>query len=150
MKTYPSTSTMLPAKKGMMTTKCAVSTENETLSAKQWTFLESLLATGEMTASAAAAGVSRRTAHVWVKLPQFDAAYRAERRRLLQTATATLQRYAVGAARTCVTLMADRTIAPAVRLAAARTILDLAFRGAEIEDIGSRLDALEQGQETAR
>lgn len=126
-----------------MTAKCAVSTENENLSPKQWLALESLIESGNLTHAAEAAKVSRRTLHAWLKLPQFEREYRAARRRLVQTAVAGLQRHTGAAAATLVVIMRNTEVAPAVRVTAAAKILEFALRAIELDDIGARLDALE-------
>ena len=45
--------------------------------------------------------------------------------------------------------MDDPESPPQVRVSAARTILDLAYRGAEIEDLAVRIEMLEQGNSQA-
>ncbi len=133
-----------------MATQWVVPAAKVTLSARQWLALESLLDQGNVTRAAESAGVTRKTLHAWTKLPAFASEYRDARRRQVAAAGASLQRYAGVAAATLVTLMADRNVSPAVRLAAAKTVLELSIRAIEVEDIAARLDALEQGQAVAR
>ena len=122
----------------------------QALSAKQRTAVEALLAAGEVSGAAQAAGVSRATLHRWLAEPAFLAAVReAEAQalddlsrllvRLGRTATATLDRAMNDASAPWATRVraADATLS---RLLQLRELATLEARVAELE----RLAGLEE------
>src|SRR3954467_15930011 len=93
--------------------------------------------------TAAAAGVGTRTLIRWLKLPDFGREYRKARREAVHQSVARMQQ-ATGAAATIVMrLMTDPNVPAAVRLRAAECVFDRAIKGIELEDIESRVAALE-------
>lgn len=124
----------------------ATSTNLEHLPERQQHAIIALLAKGTVAAAARASGVGERTLHTWLADPTFSAAYRAARRESVRAALAALQRASADAVATIAMVMKDRAAAPAVRLAAARTVLDLALQAVELDDVLARLAALEAKQ----
>ena len=115
----------------------------EQLSEQQQQAIIALLASGSTDKAARAAGVTPRTVYRWLADPTFELVYRAARREAVQAATAALQRASADAVVTVVAIMRSRTAPPAVRLAAARTILELARESLELDDLQARITALE-------
>jgi hypothetical protein len=113
------------------------------LTAKQEKGIAALLSSATIKAAAESAGVAERTIHTWLTEPAFDAAYRAARRDAVKLATTRLQVASSAAVAVLCQLMGTPN-PPAVRLAAASKILELAIKSVELEDIQSRLEALER------
>jgi len=108
--------------------------------------LVALLSEPTMEAAAKKAGISISTLSRWMELAEFQEKYRQPRRDSVTTATTALQRHAAGAVATLAQVMGDPTAPSAVRVSAARIVLELAYRAVEIEDIQERLSRLEQSQ----
>ncbi len=89
-------------------------------------------------------GVSKRTLIRWLKLPEFQSAYREARRAAIFQANARLQQAASIAATTLIKLMVDASTPSAVRVRAADCILARGNQGLENEDLEARLAALER------
>jgi hypothetical protein len=66
------------------------------------------------------------------------------RREVVNDAVNLLQKFSTNAARCLITIMNDRESLASVRLAAARTVLEMAFKGIEVDELESRLSALEE------
>jgi DNA-binding transcriptional MerR regulator len=82
--------------------------------------------------AAAAVGVHANTLRVWMKDPRFDAAYREARRRLLDRTVGKLQHAVFCAVDTLLRDLRNRK-GPGTRLQAARTLLEYAHRGGELQ-----------------
>ena len=108
--------------------------------------LVALLSEPTMEAAANKAGVSISTLSRWMEIPEFQEKYRQARRDSVSTATCALQRHAAGAVATLAAVMGDIEAPPAVRVSAARAVLELAYRAVEVEDIMERLARLEQAR----
>jgi hypothetical protein len=109
-----------------------------------------LMSTATLSQAAAKAGVSERTVNLRLKDPQFCAAYRQARRDAVAVATGLLMKASAQAVAVLVSLMTDRETPAAVRIAAARTVLEQSFRACELEDIDARLTAIERMNELER
>jgi phage terminase small subunit len=116
----------------------------ETLSRKQETFIAALLTLPAINAAARAAGVTEKTAHVWLKQPHVQAAYKAARREafdetlnLLMTGTAT-------ALQVLLSTMKDTKAPYGVRVHAARTWLEQAIAVHKVEQVAQELAELKQ------
>jgi hypothetical protein len=90
-------------------------------------------------------GVSESTLHRWLQLPEFLAAYRAARRRMVESGIAMLQRLMMNAV---VTLGKNLTCGhPASENRAAMAIVEYSRRGVEEIDMEERIAALEKRTE---
>lgn len=116
----------------------------ERLSRKQEQAIAALLTQPTLQAAAASVGVNPMTLTRWHRLPVFKDAYRAARREAVSQAIAAVQRATNDAVQTLRDVMTDRECPPASRIAAARAVLDTAFKGVDIEDLAARLEALEE------
>jgi hypothetical protein len=117
------------------------------LTAKQERVLVLLLSEPTIQEAAKKARVNERTLFRWLAEPAFAAAYRRARRAAVTKAVSRLQYAAAAAVGAVVRLMADGGVPPAVRLAAARTVLEMSLRGVALEDFEQRLCALEAAQD---
>ncbi len=118
----------------------------ETLSEQQQQALIALLANGSTDKAARAAGVTTRTVYRWLADPTFEEVYRAARREAVQAALGALQQASASAVATVVAIMRNPKASPAVRLSAARSVLELALQSVELDDVLTRLSALEARQ----
>jgi transposase-like protein len=95
-------------------------------------------------------GVSTQTLVRWMKVPEFDTAYREARRAAYGQATARLQQATSAAVSTLLKIMVDTNSPPSTRVRAADSILDHAKQAIEIEDVEVRVAALEQAAELSK
>jgi integrase len=89
------------------------------------------------------AGVSESTLWRWLRLPEFQEAYRSARRESVSQAIGALQRASSEAVEALRKIMKNTKAPATARVNAARSILEFAIKGMEIEDILARLEALE-------
>jgi hypothetical protein len=94
--------------------------------------------------AARAAGIGKQTLIRWLKVPEFQAAYREARRAVVSQANARLQQASSAAVSTLVKIMVDPSAPASARVRAADRILERGKQGLETEDIEVRLTALEQ------
>jgi hypothetical protein len=115
----------------------------EKRSRKQEQFIAALLSQPTVEAAAKTVGIGNTTAWRWRNDPAFADQYRGATREAMRHAAALLQ----GAAREAVDTLRkiqSEGESEAARVSAARTILEMALKAADVEDIQQRLDALEQ------
>jgi hypothetical protein len=93
--------------------------------------------------AAQAIEVGATTLWRWLKLPEFQAAYREARRAAFGQAIARLQQGTSAAATTLLKTMIDPNTPASVRVRAAEAIFNHAAKAIEIEDIEARVTALE-------
>src|SRR6266850_4238761 len=111
---------------------------------KQENAIAALLTQRNVEEAARAAGIGTRTLLRWLKLPEFQAAYRQARREAFGQAVARLQQGASAAATTLLKTMIDPNTPASVRVRALRSSLTYGPSEVEIEDIEARLAAIEQ------
>jgi hypothetical protein len=114
------------------------------LGRKQEEAIAALLAQRNIEEAARAAGIGTRTLLRWLKIPEFDAAYRDARRAAFSQSIARLQQGATAAATTLLKTMVDPATSASVRVRAAECVLDHAMKAIEVEDIEARLAVLER------
>ena len=89
-------------------------------------------------------GIGLATLLRWMRLPEFQIAYREARRDAVSQATARLQQATGAASSTVLKIMLDSNAPAAVRLRAAESVLNHAAKSIEVEDIEVRLSRLER------
>jgi hypothetical protein len=114
------------------------------LTANQLRAITCLLTGAKPAAVTTACHISERTLRRWLSEPAFAAAYHQARRDALGVATGRLQQASGSAVDTLVSLMGDVTVPPQVRANVAKTVLELAFRASEHEDLEQRLAEVER------
>jgi hypothetical protein len=114
------------------------------LGRKQEEAIAALLTHRNIEEAAGAAGIGARTLLRWLKIPEFQAAYRQARRDAFGQAVARLQQGTSAAATTLLKTLIDPGTPPSVKVRAAEAIFNHAAKAIEIEDIESRVAALEQ------
>ena len=112
--------------------------------------IAALLTQRNVEEAARAAGIGTRTLLRWLKIPEFDAAYRQARRAAFGQTIARLQQGSSPAATTLMKLMLDPVTPASTRARCSEAIINFASKAIELEDIESRLAALEQATEAAK
>lgn len=88
--------------------------------------------------------ITPKTLIRWMKVPEFQTAYREARRAAFSQSIARLQQGTSAAATTLLKIMLDQTSPPSTRVRAAECIMNHAAKAMELEDIGVRVAALEE------
>lgn len=138
----------------------------EKLSRKKELALVALLASSTLPEAAAKVGVHERTLFRWLKNPDFKATYRRLRRECVEAATAKLQKGMEEAVNCLMEILtaketkffqkdgkvtdARNVVAWGPRLGAAKSILELALKASELEDLEKRVTELERRFKNAR
>ena len=120
---------------------------DQKLSAKQEAALVALLAQPTLSHAAQACGLNEKTLRRWLKQPVFAEEYRTLRRQMTQQAIAQAQQVSGQAVLVLRALMMSNDAPASARVAAARSILELAMKGLETEDLLQRIEALEAHSE---
>ena len=121
-----------------------------TLGRKQEDAIAALLTQKNLDEAARVAGIGARTLLRWMKLPEFDQAYREARRKAFGQSIARLQQGTSAAATTLLKLLIEPGTPASVRARAADSIFSHAAKAIEIEDIAARVAALERAMEAAK
>ncbi len=106
--------------------------------------IAALLTQRNLEEAAKAAGIGTNTLLRWLKVPEFQAAYREARRSAFGQAVARLQQGTSAAATTLLKTMIDAGTPASVRVRAAEAIFNHAAKAIEIEDIEARVTELER------
>jgi hypothetical protein len=94
--------------------------------------------------AARAVGISVNTLRRWMQVPEFQAACREARRKILSQAIGQLQNAAGAAAKTVLKIMVDPTVPAGIRLRAAEIVLEHAVKAGKMEETEDRLAKLER------
>jgi hypothetical protein len=106
--------------------------------------IAALLKTTTIGKAAAAAGISDRTLRRWLQRADFQAAYRAAKREMINGAVHILLHATSSATQVLVNIMNDPEQPSSSRVAAARTILTMVMRSFRDDDTEARLREVEQ------
>lgn len=129
--------------------KSQTSGHGSKFSSKKEAAVAALLSQRTIDEAAKTAGIGTQTLYRWLKLPEFQAAYREARRATVAQSNARLQQYSSAAVSTLFKVMLDPESPASTRVRAADSVLDHAKRGIDQEDIEVRVAALEQALVTA-
>jgi len=116
----------------------------EKLSRKKDQAIVALITEPTMKAAADKIGITTPTLYKWLKLSEFKAAYREARREAVSVAITRLQQAATEAVEALRAIMNDASKPASARVAAARSILEMAIKAIEIEDLEVRIEELER------
>ena len=116
----------------------------EKLSRKKDQAVMALITEPTMKAAADKIGITPRTLYKWLKMPEFRSAYMAAKREAVTVAVARLQQAAAEAVEALRSIMNDPKKPASARVSAARSILELAIKAIEIEDLEIRIEELER------
>src|SRR5271167_947093 len=110
---------------------------------KQEEAIVALMTQRNIEEAAKSTGISTRTLIRWLKLPEFNAAYREARRAAFSQSIARLQQATTAAVSTLLKVMVDPNTPASTRVRAADSVLDHSAKAIEIEDIEARVAELE-------
>jgi hypothetical protein len=109
--------------------------------------IAALLTQRNIEEAAKAASIGANTLLRWLKVPEFQSAYREARRAAFGQAVARLQQGTSAAATTLLKMMIEPGTPPSVRVRAAEAIFNHAAKAIEIQDIEARVSELERAAE---
>jgi hypothetical protein len=115
---------------------------------KQEDAIAALLTQRNIEEAAKVAGIGANTLLRWLKVPEFQKAYREARRAAFSQSIARLQQGTSAAATTLIKLLLDPNTPASVRARVADSIFNHAAKAIEIEDIEARVSALEAATTT--
>jgi hypothetical protein len=111
--------------------------------------IAALLTQRNIDEAAKAVGISAPTLISWMKVPEFDQAYREARRDAFRQSVARLQQASGAAVTTLLKIMVDGTAPASTRLRAADIVLSHTSKAIEIEDVEARVTELERAAEAS-
>src|SRR5215470_18563892 len=120
------------------------------LGRKQEEAIAALLTQRNVEEAARTAGIGTSTLLRWLKLPEFQKAYREARRQAFGQSIARLQQATSAAAATLMKIMVDQNAPASTRVRAADSIFNHAAKAIEIEDIEARVSELERAAEAQK
>ena len=112
--------------------------------------IAALLTQRNVDEAARAAAIGTQTLLRWLKVKEFQTAYREARRDAFSQSIARLQQSSTAAVTTLLKVMVDPNTPASVRVRAADSVLNHAAKSIEIEDIEVRVTDLEQAAEAAK
>jgi heterodisulfide reductase subunit C len=118
----------------------------EKLTRKQEQAISCLLEQATLKDAAVACGIGEMTLRRWLQQPGFQEHYRQAKRQVVEQAITSVQKATEEAVGVLKEIMNDKEAPTSSRVSAAKTILETAIKAVELEDIMTRLDALEQAQ----
>jgi molybdenum-dependent DNA-binding transcriptional regulator ModE len=117
---------------------------SDDLTAKQEKVLLALIEHGSVRLAVKETGISRTTIWHYQQLPAFQKRLREARRAMTNESTALIQRAGYSAAVKLIQMMNDPKVHASIQFAAARTILELAYRGQQLQDLQDSVDELKE------
>lgn len=108
--------------------------------------IAALLTQRNVEEAARVAGIGTQTLIRWLKLPEFQSAYREARRAASSQSYARLQQASSAAVSTLLKIMVDANAPASTRVRAADRVLEHSKHAIQSEDIEVRLAALEQAE----
>ncbi len=116
----------------------------EKLNRNQERAIAALLVHPTMAKAAGAAGIGEVTLWRWMQIPEFKEQYRLARREAVSQAVGHLQGACSVAVVALTDISQDVNSPASARVSAAKSILELALKGVELEDLAVRVEELEQ------
>jgi hypothetical protein len=116
------------------------------LTGRQGGVLALLVGGSTIEGAAKAQNVRPATVHEWLKKPEFRGAYNDALSDVISHSSAMLKASCAVAVTTLRAIAADESAPSAPRVSAARTILELAYRAVEVDELATRIEALEAAQ----
>ena len=112
--------------------------------------IAALLTARNIEEAAKSVGIAPNTLLNWMKVPEFQAAYREARRAAYSQAVAKLQQGTTAAATTLLKVMLDQGTPASVKVRAAECVMTHSAKAIEIEDIEARVSELERAAGTQK
>jgi len=111
---------------------------------KQEDAIAALLSQRNVEEAARSIGIGTNTLLRWLKLPEFQVAYRQARRETFSQSVARLQQASGAAVSTLLKIMVDPSVPASTRVRAAESVLDHGAKSIELEDVEVRVAELER------
>lgn len=124
--------------------KLAIEPDDQLLKVKQERAIAALVSEPTISAAAIKAGIGERTLHTWLTDPDFKKAYRKAQRVVTEHAITSLQKSTVQAIEVITKIMNDPQEKSTTRIMASKIMLENGLKGLELEDLGQRIEELEQ------
>jgi hypothetical protein len=105
--------------------------------------IAALLTQRNIEEAAKTAGIGVQTLMRWLKVPEFEKAYREARRAAFSQSVARLQQASSAAVSTLLKVMVDPSSPASCRVRAADSVLDHSSKAIELEDLEARIRDLE-------
>ncbi len=105
--------------------------------------IAALIAHSTIAQAAKSCHVAESTLLRWLSEPEFSEAYRQARRQCVENAIGHLQQASGAAVETLLEVMKNPLASSSAKIASARSVLDYAFKGIELQDFEERLAAME-------
>lgn len=121
-----------------------MSGHGEKFGRKKESAIAALLACPTVTEAAANCGVSESTLRRWLRNETFARQYRQERTRMLERTVNLLRQKSAAAVATLAGVADDKALPAGARVSAARSLIELSIKGAEMQDLEERIAELEQ------
>ena len=112
--------------------------------------IAALLTQPNLEEAAKTVGIAPNTLLSWLKLTEFQAAYREARRAAFSQSIALLQQATSAAVSTLLKVMVDPSTPASTKVRAADSVMSHAAKAVEIEDIEARISGLERAAEAQR
>ena len=109
--------------------------------------IAALLAQRNIDEAARVAGIGTQTLLRWLKIPEFQLAYREARRAAFGQSVARLQQASSAAVSTLLKIMVDPNSPASCRVRAANSVLNHGIKAIELEDVEVRVSELERAAE---
>lgn len=110
-------------------------------------FLQALLTEPTIEKAAERAGIAKSTAYKYLKDTKFNKRLLEKKREVMAQVTSQLQQQALEAVKVLSDIMTDEEAPEYARISAAKSVLDNAYKGLDLEDIQVRLAKIEEGME---
>jgi HAMP domain-containing protein len=114
------------------------------LNIKQEKAIAALLTEDTVQLAAEKAGVGETTIYRWMKEEAFDKAFKAARKSALSQTISRLQQTTTNAVNTLRSVMENEDAPASSRVTAAKTVLEMAFKAYELEDLATKVEEMEQ------
>lgn len=89
-------------------------------------------------------GVGETTLYRWMQEEEFDKAFKDARAKALNQTISQLQSTSNNAVRTLKNVMEDEKAPASSRVTAAKTVLEMAFKAYELQDLASKIEEMEK------
>lgn len=114
------------------------------LNLKQEKAIAALLSEPTVQQAAEKAGVGETTLYRWMKEEDFDKAFKEARRQALSQTISRLQQTTTNAVNTLKSVMDNEEAPASSRVTAAKTVLEMAFKAYEVEDLADEVAEMRQ------
>lgn len=111
---------------------------------KQEKAIAALLTEPTIQLAADKAGVGETTLYRWMKEESFDKAFKEARKSALSQTISRLQQTTTDAVNTLKSVMENEESPASSRVTAAKTVLEMAFKAYELEDLAAKVEEMEQ------